>query len=205
MGCPCGGYPSIRNNELKNITTKLLTEVCHGVTSEPTLQPLTGEQLSYRSANVKDDAHLDVVAGGFSDHGKLTLMLMFPTPWFLLIVLLHFLNVIDRQSLRKHECTYEECIREIEYGSFTPLNFSCSGGMGLLVTIVYKLLASLIPKKSGQIYSMTLYWLRCRLSFSQQLLDTCLRGSRSSYHCFKFTESVINLVCAESHLELDDN
>ena len=60
MGCPCGGYPSIRNNELRSITAKLLTEVCHGVTSEPTLQPLTGEQLSYRSANVKDDAHLDV-------------------------------------------------------------------------------------------------------------------------------------------------
>ena len=107
-----------------------------------------------------------MVAGGFLDHGKLSLMLMFPTPWLLLIVLLHFLNVIDRQSLRKDECAYEECIQEIEHGSFTPLNFSCSRGMGPLVTIVYKLLASLISKKSGQTYSMTLYWLRCRLSFS---------------------------------------
>ena len=101
---------------------------------------------------------------------------------------------------------YEDRIREVEYGSFTPLIFSCSGGMGPLATIVYKRLASLISEKSGQSYSMTLYWLRCRLSFS--LLSsavTCLRGSRSSYHRFKFTDSAIDLACAESHLELDDN
>ena len=114
-------------------------------------------------------------------------MLRFSTPWLLLMVLLHFLSVIDRQSLRKDECSYEERIQEIEHGSFTPLVFSCSGDMGPLATIVYKRLASLISEKSSQTYSMTLYWLRCKLSFS--LLHsaiTCLRGSRSSYHRFKF-------------------
>ena len=35
---------------------------------EPILQPLTGEQFSYRSANVEDGVHLDVVAKGFWDH-----------------------------------------------------------------------------------------------------------------------------------------
>ena len=49
---------------------------------------------------------------------------------------------------------YEERIREIEHGSFTPLVFSCSGGMGPLATIVYKRLASLISEKSSQTYSM---------------------------------------------------
>ena len=96
---------------------------------------------------------------------------------------------------------YEDRIREVEYGSFTPLIFSCSGGMGPLATIVYKCLASLISEKSGQSYSMTLYWLRCRLSFSLlRSAVTCLRGSRSSYHCLKFTDSAIDLACAESHL-----
>ena len=66
--CPCGGFPSIRHNELRDITAELLTEVCHSVGVEPTLQPLTGEQLSYRSANVEDGARLDVVAEGFWDH-----------------------------------------------------------------------------------------------------------------------------------------
>ena len=101
---------------------------------------------------------------------------------------------------------YEDRIQEVDYGSFTPLIFSCSGGMGPLETIVYKHLASLISEKSGQSYSMTLYWLRCRLSFSLlRSAVTRLRGSKSSYHRFKFTDSAIDLACAESHLELDDN
>ena len=71
LGCPCGGFPSIRHNELRDITAELLTEVCHSVGVEPTLQPLTGEQLSYRSANIEDGTHLDVVAEGFWDHRRL--------------------------------------------------------------------------------------------------------------------------------------
>ena len=44
------------HDELRDIdiTAELLTEVCPSVGVEPTLQPLTGEQLSYRSANVED-------------------------------------------------------------------------------------------------------------------------------------------------------
>ena len=42
--------------------------VCHTVGVEPILQPLTGEQLSYRSANIEDGARLDVVAERFWDH-----------------------------------------------------------------------------------------------------------------------------------------
>ena len=42
-----------------------MSEVCHDVCVEPTLQPLTGEQLSYATGNREDSAHLDVRAGGF--------------------------------------------------------------------------------------------------------------------------------------------
>ena len=31
LGCPCGGFPSTRHNELRDITAGLLTEVCHSV------------------------------------------------------------------------------------------------------------------------------------------------------------------------------
>ena len=111
-----------------------------------------------------------------------------------------------RAELEKRRM-YEERIREIEHGSFTPLVFSCSGDMGPLVaTIVYKRLASLISEKSSQTYSMTLYWLRCKLSFSLlHSVITCLSGSRSSYHYFRFSDTAINLACTESHLELNDN
>ena len=68
FGGPYDSFPSIRHNKLRDIIAGLLTVVCHSVGVEPTLQPLTGEQFSYRSANVEDGAHLDVVAEGFWDH-----------------------------------------------------------------------------------------------------------------------------------------
>ena len=43
MNCPTGGFPTIRHNELRDFTASLLSEVCHGVSVEPHLQPLTGE------------------------------------------------------------------------------------------------------------------------------------------------------------------
>ena len=46
LSCPKGGFPSIRHNEVRDLTAILLTEVCHNVSIEPDLQPLTGEQLS---------------------------------------------------------------------------------------------------------------------------------------------------------------
>ena len=41
----------------------------------------------------------------------------------------------------------------------------------------------LIAEKKEQPYSLTLFWLRCRLSFSLlRSAIVCLQGSRSSYH-----------------------
>ena len=65
MICPMGGFPTIRHNELRDITASLLTNVCHNVATEPRLQPLSGETLSLRSAISTDDAHLDIRASGF--------------------------------------------------------------------------------------------------------------------------------------------
>ena len=68
--CPCGSLPTIRHNELRYITAGLLTELCHSVEVEPSLQPLSGESFQHKSANVEDGAHLDVVANGFWERGQ---------------------------------------------------------------------------------------------------------------------------------------
>ena len=39
LSCPKGGYPSIRHNEVRDLTAELLTEVCSGVATESMLQP----------------------------------------------------------------------------------------------------------------------------------------------------------------------
>ena len=66
FNCPRGGFPSLRHNELRpDITASLMKEVCHNVTIEPILQPLSGEILHPRSAIVDDNARSDVRAEGF--------------------------------------------------------------------------------------------------------------------------------------------
>ena len=39
LNCPCGGYPSIRHNELRDITATLLTKLRHSEGAEPCFQP----------------------------------------------------------------------------------------------------------------------------------------------------------------------
>ena len=65
MDCHTGGFPSKRHNDVRDLTAKLLTEVCPGVAIEPTLQPLNGEQFVYGSANREDNARADICAQGF--------------------------------------------------------------------------------------------------------------------------------------------
>ena len=65
MSCPHGGYPSIRHNEVRDLTASLLREVCNDVVVEPQLQPLEGEILHGRTCNRRDDARLGVSMQGF--------------------------------------------------------------------------------------------------------------------------------------------
>ena len=65
LSCSRGGFPSIRHNEIRNITADLLSEVCHSVGTELSLQPVTGEQFEHRTANREDGARLDIVAQSF--------------------------------------------------------------------------------------------------------------------------------------------
>ena len=65
LSCSCGGFPSIRHNELPDITAQFLTETCHNVGIEPSLQPLRGEQLRLKTANTEDGARLDIVVEDF--------------------------------------------------------------------------------------------------------------------------------------------
>ena len=66
LSCPKGGFPSIRHNEIRDITANLLSEVCNDVRIEPDLQPINGEQLM---GNVEDGARLDIAAMGSGADG----------------------------------------------------------------------------------------------------------------------------------------
>ena len=65
FSCAKGGFPSIRHNEIRDITASLLTEVCHNVSIEPDLQPLSSETFHLATAITDDGACLDIAADGF--------------------------------------------------------------------------------------------------------------------------------------------
>lgn len=209
LSCACGGLPSIRHNELRDITAELLTEVCHNVGTEPALQSLSQEQLKHRTANREDGARLDVVAESF--WGRDRQRAFFDVRVFNPIAQSHRntpLAQCYRQNEQEKKRAYEERVREVEHGTFSPLVFSTSGGMGPIATVVYRRIASLIAEKQQQPYSRTLFWLRCKLSFS--LLRSaimCLRGARSSLHHPARPSKIgepIDLTCSEGRIPLQD-
>ena len=125
FSCSHGGFPSLRHNEIRDITAGLLTEVCSNVEIEPSLQPLSGERFTYGSANVQDDARLDIKARGF--WGERHQCAFFDVRVFNPHAPTN--RHMPRESCyKKHEkekrrC-YEQRVREVEKGSFTPVVLS---------------------------------------------------------------------------------
>ena len=55
-------------------------------------------------------------------------------------------NPYYQHETSKH-CQYEERVREVEHGNFSPLVFSTAGGMGASTAVAYKHLAFLLSCK----------------------------------------------------------
>ena len=180
FNCPCGGLPSLRHNELRDTTASLMKHVCSQVTIEPCLQPLSGESLEPPSAIKEDNARSDIRAEGFWNSTS-------QSAFFDVKVFNPIARTYCHQSLqasyRKLESSkrrdYQDRILNIEHGSFAPLVFSCTGGIGPAATTVYRRLASMISTKYDEHYSRTMLFIRTKLSFA--LLRSairCIRGTR---------------------------
>ena len=57
LACRQGGFQMTRQNDLGDTISTLLSEVSREVTSEPRLQPLSGETLRPLSANMRPEVH----------------------------------------------------------------------------------------------------------------------------------------------------
>ena len=196
LSCPKGGFPSIRHNEIRDLTASLLSEVCNDVCTEPHLQPISGEHLSATSANTQEGTRLDIAANGLWG-GRLE-----RTYFDVRVFNPHApsnRHTTPSACYRKHENlkkrAYQQRIREIEHSSFSPLALSSTGGLGPAATSTYKRLGN-------QSYSSTMSWLRCRLSFS--LLRSsiqAIRGARSAAgRATKSPIPPIDLVTSESQV-----
>ena len=206
--CACGssfsvehvlscGLPSLRRNDIRDLTTSLLTEVCPQVIVEPELQPVSNpDEYSLSTLNTQDDACLDVAMNGFlgGQSEKCFVDVRVFNPYAAS-------NKCSSLSAayKKHENikwrAYGQRIQEVERTLFSPLVLSATGGRAHEATIFYKRLASLLSNKWGDSYSVTLGWLRCCLSFSMLCSAiACIRGAWSSTGHFDRTPPPIDLV-----------
>ncbi len=109
---------------------------------------MTEEHFQLGTTNREDGARLDVVSQSFWSNDR-------QSAFFDVRVFNPFAPTYCRstlaQSYKRNEMekkrAYEQRVREIEHGSFTPLVFSAAGGMGPAAVIVYKKLASMLAEK----------------------------------------------------------
>ena len=160
LSCPMGGYPSLRHNEIRDITASFLTEVCRNVSIEPGLQELSGELLTHRSANTTPNARLDVAADGvwgsrferFFFDVECSIPLLPPIVMDLLQT--HIRNMKQTRRL------YEERVRHVEQATFILLILSTTGGMGKPARSFYRRLATLLSEKNNISYSKCMELIR---------------------------------------------
>ena len=200
LSCPRGAFPTIRHNEIRDFTGMLLTEVCHDVSLEPVLHPLSGEELQHATARAEDEARVDIAARNFWGNRQ--------KAFFDVKVFNPFAKSNQKFSLAScfnhHEKTkrrsYEQRIIEVEHGSFTPLVFSASGSMGRSATIFYRRLATQLADKRNEPYPATMGWLRCHLSFSLvRSAILCIRGTRSRANFIPRIPDSTDLAVTELH------
>ena len=204
MICHMGGFPSIRHNEIRDITASLLTELCSNVATEPALQSLSGENMTARTANTDDGARVDIRARGFWNGRKdpfSDVRVFYPNASSYRS---HSLAPVYRKHEQAKKREYREKIRNVERSVFTPLVLSTTGGMGREAETFYKCLADMLATKRQQHYSPTICWLRCRLYFASLRSSFMrIRGSRSSLHRPVFGDTNISLATSEARIPHD--
>ena len=179
MICRRGGFIIQRHNELRDLEADLLKMVCSDVEIEPVLQELTGERLP-SGANTTPDARLDIHARGFWEKQRSA---------FFDVRVCHpnadsYKDQTPKQIYRNHENekkrAYADRVLQVEQGTFTPLVFTSTGGMGEECKRYHSRLAELIAAKKGEDYATTVSWIRSKVSFAiLRSALICLRGSRT--------------------------
>ena len=179
MLCMKGGYVTMRHNELRDITAELLEEVCKDVQTEPKLAELTGEKFKLRSTNTENEARLDIACRGFWSTGTRALLDIRVFNPLAKSYLDKSVTEAHRANEQQKKRTYNQRVIEVEHSSFTPLIFSCFGGMSKECTTFYKHLSELLAEKRDEPYYKISNYIRTRMSFSLiRVAIICIRGWR---------------------------
>ena len=179
LNCKKSGFVIIRHDEIRNFNASLLKIVCNDVQVESHLQPLNGEQVSSGSVT-GDEAHLVIKARVFWRSGQSAFFDIRVTNTNADSARALSSSHIYRRHEQEKKRKYNDRVMNIEQGTFTPLVYSTSGGLGNECHTFYRQLANKIATKTNDKYEKVLTWIRCRLSFIVvKVALLCLRGSRT--------------------------
>ena len=206
LNCRLGGFTIMRHNNIRDLEATLLRPICKDVKVEPKLMPLgcTGTQ----STNATDGARADVSAVGLWGPLERT---------FVDVCIVHKNSPsyedstaaeVYRDNENRKKRAYNDRITHVEKGSFTPLIFSTTGGMGAECTRYHKRVAELIAKKTGDSYADVVNHVRTKVRFA--LLKSTLiairgergRGRKGSNNPTPIEDLSLNLVPSRNTYEV---
>ena len=182
MTCPCGGYPMVRHNEVRDVADAM-SSAFQDVEVEPVLLPYSGEDLFWKTTNRSEEARVDIRTVGFWTRQQ--------AAFFDIRVTHPRSDLVSAQQVRQQliknerekKRQYAERINTIDRGVFTPLVFSTNGMLGRECSMCLKALVEAIVTKNIDLsYSQVMHHLRCKLSICLLRRSiTCLRGCRASF------------------------
>ena len=130
MSCKKGGFVSVRHNDLRDLTTNMLSKVCKDVEIEPKLTALTDEVFGSRTANTTNEARLDIRARGVWERGQqlfLDLRVFDPNTCPYCNKSLQQCHVMKEQEKKRID---NERVLQLEHDMFTQSVFPVCGSMG---------------------------------------------------------------------------
>ncbi len=163
LNCKLGGFVISRHDVIRDMEAEFLREVCKDVKIEPALLPVGNVVLH---GNTADNARLDTSAVGlfspmernftdvrvFNANSKSHRDKSLPK--------------LYQQQEREKKFNYNQRVIQVEKGTFTPLVFNTSGGMGPEATRFHKRLAERIAAKKKESYADVMKHIRTRLRFA---------------------------------------
>ena len=175
LTCKRGGYVLIRHDTVRDTLAEVLREVCKDVKVEPQLLPVTGEVLN-AGANDADGARSDVSAVGLwhpMNRAFIDVKVFNPHAPSNTARSLKQTYIQHEQDKKR---SYLARILQVEKGTFSPAVFSCSGGASPETSRLLKAIAEKMAVKRKESYSITINFLRRRISFD--ILRSCLMSFR---------------------------
>ena len=174
MSCKKGGFVSISHNNLGDLTTRIVSEVCKDTEIEPKLLPLSGEELHGRTTNQSNEARLDIRARGFWNRGQqafFDIRVFDPNACRYLNKSLQQCHAMNENEKKRF---YNEWMLQVDHGMFTPLVFSIYGSMGRECNMFYSRMSQLISDRRNLSKSITMNLIRTKVCKTNTKIESPL-------------------------------